>query len=176
MSEDTEAMLQAGYRYALTLCAHRADAEDLVHECWARLLDRYGQAVERALLFRSIRNLYIDGYRHRRRFPTDSLEHGSRHAADDSSHIEEPPDRALHAALARLGDAERETLFLAVIEGWTAAEIGRATGAPRGTVLSTLHRSRRKLRGWLAEQEATSRPAAEPVMKLVARPRGHRHD
>jgi len=152
MSAGLEALLQAGYRYALSLSGTPADAQDLVQESWARLLARHGQHIERALLFRAIRNLYIDGHRHRRRFPTDSIdEHGG--ALNEGVHaIEEPTDAPLQRALQRLPDSERETLFLAVIEGWTAAEIASATGRPRGSVLSTLHRCRRKLRGWLADE------------------------
>jgi len=175
MSQELEELLQGGYRYALSLCAQPSDAQDLVQESWARLLAGHGQVVERALLFRAIRNLYIDGYRHRRRFPTDSLDAGERLMPDPVARLEEPTDRSLQRALQRLPDLERETLFLAVIEGWTASEIAAATDRPRGTVLSTLHRCRRKLRGWL-EGEATETAAptggdgAPAPLRLV----GHR--
>jgi len=165
MSQELERLLQAGYRYALSLCADPADAQDLVQESWVRLLARHGQVIERALLFRAIRNLYIDGYRHRRRFPTDSLEAGGGDVPTDAaSKLDEPTDPALQCALSRLADIERETLFLAVIEGWTAAEIAAATDRPRGTVLSMLHRCRRKLRGWLEEgiEQAPSIDAEVP--------------
>jgi len=152
MSASLEALLQAGYRYALSLSGRPADAQDLVQESWARLLARHGRDIERALLFRAIRNLYIDGHRHRRRFPTDSID-GYGEALSEGAHaIEEPTDAPLQRALQRLPDSERETLFLAVIEGCTAAEIAIATERPRGSVLSTLHRCRRKLRGWLADE------------------------
>ena len=57
-----------------------------------------------------------------------------------------PSHDALSAALAELSPGERELLFLAVIEEYTAVEIARLTGRPRGTVLSSIHRTKQKLR------------------------------
>jgi RNA polymerase sigma-70 factor (ECF subfamily) len=54
--------------------------------------------------------------------------------------------------LARLHDVERELLYLWAVEEYTIDEISELTGAPRGTLLSRLHR----LRGKLLE----TRPAA----------------
>jgi len=53
---------------------------------------------------------------------------------------------ALHKALGRLRVEERETLFLAVVEGFSTQEIAAMTNRPRGTVLSMLHRTKSKLR------------------------------
>ena len=47
--------------------------------------------------------------------------------------------------LAKLRDIEREALFLHIVEGYSANEIATLTGRPRGTVLSLIHRSRKKL-------------------------------
>ena len=62
---------------------------------------------------------------------------------------------ALHRALGTLRPDERETLFLAVVEGYTAQEIADMTQRPRGTILSLLHRTKEKLRNLLR------RPGAE---------------
>ena len=42
-------------------------------------------------------------------------------------------------------------LVLSAIEGYTAREIGELLNAPRGTVLSLMHRTRAKLRRWLQD-------------------------
>ena len=52
-------------------------------------------------------------------------------------------------ALSLLRPDEREVLFLAAVEGYTAQEIGEMTERPRGTVLSLLHRARQRVRNTL---------------------------
>ena len=48
--------------------------------------------------------------------------------------------------LAHLRPDEREALYLNIVEGYTAKEIGRMTRESRGTILSRIHRAREKLR------------------------------
>lgn len=66
----------------------------------------------------------------------------------------------LERALALLRPLEREALFLAAVEGYTAKEIGELTQQPRGTVLSLIHRARHKLRSALTA--FTSRVRSSP--------------
>lgn len=140
-------MLNAGYRYALSLSSNRQDAEDIVHDAWIRLDKRYGKAPEKGLLYTTIRNLYIDRYRRARKIQFSEYEeefHGPDEVVPENITAEEM-DRFLH----RLRDVEREALFLSVVEGYTADEIARMTSTARGTVLSMIHRSRIKLRKWM---------------------------
>jgi DNA-directed RNA polymerase specialized sigma24 family protein len=65
--KEQEALIQVSYRYAWSLNPNRHDAEDLVHDAWIKVSKRYGTVPDKALMFRSIRNLYIDGYRHAQR-------------------------------------------------------------------------------------------------------------
>jgi len=51
----------------------------------------------------------------------------------------------VHAALWKLPDVQRIAVALMDIDGFTAREIAGITGAPRGTVLSRIHRGRKKL-------------------------------
>ena len=63
--------------------------------------------------------------------------------------------RDLEAPLAGLDQRSRtrQALFLNVVEGYTAREIGAFTGRPRGTALSLiLYRAKRKLRGAIEAQ------------------------
>jgi RNA polymerase sigma-70 factor (ECF subfamily) len=50
---------------------------------------------------------------------------------------------------------EREALFLHEVEGYSASEISRMIGEPRGTVLSLMHRGRQRLLR-MAENEEKS--------------------
>ena len=59
----------------------------------------------------------------------------------------------LNRALATLRPAEREVLFLADVEEYTAQEIADLMGHPRGTILSLIHRTHRKLRGLLEQSQ-----------------------
>jgi RNA polymerase sigma-70 factor, ECF subfamily len=71
------------------------------------------------------------------------------------------------------------TVYLADAEGYTYAEIARITGVPLGTVMSRLHRGRKRLRAKLADTWRPGRPGrpATPGQRSRAvrrRPRGGR--
>ena len=146
-------LLQAGYRYALSLRASAPDAEDLVQEAWYRLYRHDGRVAGKGSLFTAIRNIYVDRYRREQLVviePLDAVAEPADQAADPIA--ARLAARDLEAPLASLGAAEREALFLNVVEGYTAREIGTFTGRPRGTVLSLIHRAKRKLREALTSE------------------------
>lgn len=139
-------LLQSGYRYALSLTHHRADAEDLAQQAWLNLCHRYGAATSRAALYATIRNLFIDRCRRARVVAFDSLDAAP---ADLAAPAMAAPgvQGDLEQLLGALRPGEREAIYLHHIDGHTAEEIGVITGQPRGTVLSLLHRAFKKLRG-----------------------------
>ncbi len=145
-------LLQAGYRYALSLRTGADDADDLVQEAWYRLHRHGGRAGSKAHLFTVIRNIYVDRWRRDQLIAFEPLDE----VADSRTAIDDGQYDALR--LARLLDslraAEREALFLNVVEGYTAQEISDFTGRPRGTVLSLIHRAKRKLRQGLVADPA----------------------
>lgn len=59
-------------------------------------------------------------------------------------------------------DDERETLFLAMVGGFTAEEIAQFTGRARGTVLSVIFRAKRKVRTMLEEASTTFASVRRP--------------
>ena len=141
---EMEDVLQRGYRYAFALTGDEPRAEDLLQDAWTSVLQAGGPR-DKAYLFRSIRNRWID---HHRR---------SQVVAFEPMPDEEPPgppegdwaDRDTMArALEILRPDEREALFLCVVEGHTAEEVAQRTGRPRNTVLSLLHRGRGRLKEW----------------------------
>src|SRR5271156_4822901 len=67
-------LLQAGYRYALALTHHPEDAEDLAQEAWLNLSRRYGRVESRAILFTTVRNLFIDQCRRRKVVQFESMD------------------------------------------------------------------------------------------------------
>lgn len=163
MAEPLEILLADAYRYAYGLCSEEAVAWDLVQESWLRVFERYDEAVARPLLYRTVRNLFYDRRRHETRFPTDSIEDKQRSLTTNNPFDHDP---ALEAALRTLPDLERETLFLAVVEEYTASEITALTGHPRGSVLSRLYRARQKLAKLLDETQTSK---GKKLLTLVSR-------
>jgi RNA polymerase sigma-70 factor (ECF subfamily) len=151
-SDDLDELLDRGLRYALSLTHDRSDAEDLLQDAAASMLAK-GAAWESYYLFATIRNRFIDRYRRTQRVKFVPLEShtSSANACDGREPADYLESDRLHRALGSLRDDERETLFLAVVEGFTAEEIARFTGRARGTVLSVIFRAKRKLRTLLEE-------------------------
>lgn len=137
-------LMQSGYRYALSLTHHSHDAEDLLQEAWLNLCRRYGAASSRAVLYTTIRHLFIDRCRRNRVIAFDSVEAMTQPLAAPP---ELPPGTVddVAALLGQLRPGEREAVYLHYIAGHTAEEIGVLTRQPRGTVLSLLHRALKKL-------------------------------
>lgn len=144
-----EDLIQAGYRYACALSSDADSSRDLVHDAWISITRRYGSRPDKALLFRVIRNRYIDHYRRATRFSHvdyDDQDLATHMAADGQSGLIDPDGQQLSKYLETLRDEEREALFLSVVEGYTAAEIAKLSNRSRGTVLSLIHRAKAKLR------------------------------
>lgn len=154
---DDAGLLQAGFRYALSLSHDHHDAEDLVQEAWLRLCRGYGGVANRALLFTAVRNVFTDRLRRSKVVAFEPLD-DTRAAADfDESAAVPGVNGDLDVLLGGLRAAEREALFLHHVEGHTAQEIGELTGQSRNTVLSLMHRGLAKLRAAAAENPAALR-------------------
>lgn len=149
--------MQRGYRFALSLTHSAQRAEELVQEAWFSVLKARGPW-NRYYLFSAIRSRFVDECRRRNTVVFETLVEdiqGEPEAADEL-----PLDDGfavgngrLDAALDRLRPEERTVLFLAAVEECTAQEIADMLEWPRGTVLSMLHRTRKKLRELLQTQD-----------------------
>jgi len=149
MPEGIDGLLESGYRYAFSLARDAAEAEDLLQDACLSILAS-GGAWERPYLFATIRNRFIDRYRRNRKILFLSLDRAEESREGELADPNwEAPDvlqsGLLERALASLRAEERETLYLAVVEGYTAEEIAELTSRPRGTILSLLHRTKAKL-------------------------------
>ncbi len=145
--------LQKGYRYALALTHHSADAEDLVQEAWLNLSRRYGRVETNAVLFTAVRNLFVDQCRRKKIVQFDSIEEREGPELPAIAESEPGLQGDLEVLLSILRPVEREALFLHYYEGRTAEEIGQLTAQPRGTVLSLLHRALAKLRAAAVQKD-----------------------
>jgi RNA polymerase sigma-70 factor (ECF subfamily) len=149
-------MLQAGFRYGMALTHRVEDAEDLVQEAWLNLTRRYGAVASRALLFTTVRNLFIDQCRRRKVVHFESIDQPEPPTLPPLTAEEPGLQGDVATLLSTLRPAEREALFLHYYVGRTAEEISQLTGQPRGTVLSLMHRAIHRLR------EAAASSAAWP--------------
>lgn len=156
-SVEVEALIQAGYRYACALQPDTGEAQALVHEAWIRASRTHGKVPDKALLFRCVRNLYIDQYRRAQTVQFTSTDDQGYSVGEQMGALDvvEVPDAQLQRALMQLREPEREALFLSVVEGYTAEEIGVLTDKPRGSVLSLIHRARLKLKTIMLESNVT---------------------
>lgn len=145
-------LLQAGYRYALSLSHHHHDAEDLVQQAWMQCASRYGKPDKRSLLYTTIRNLFYDRCRRGKIVSFEPIPEDTEFP--DPSNLENSVgnSRDLDVLLTTLRAEEREALFLNAVEGRTAKEIAEMTGSSRNSILSLIHRARKKLTRLVAEE------------------------
>ncbi len=158
-----EDLLRRGYRFAFSLSHDATRAEDLLQEAWVSVLRADGPHTP-GYLFATIRSRFVDQYRRALIVRTDSLDSQPQIAAEVEAAFWTEPCRsvpshaALHRAMGLLRTEERAVLVLSAVEGYTAREIGEMLDAPRGTILSLMHRTRVKLRRWLQDNPKEETP------------------
>jgi RNA polymerase sigma-70 factor, ECF subfamily len=147
-----EACIPALRRYATALLRNREDADDLVHDCLVRALDklhtRREDADVRAWLFAIMHNLFISQLRRAKTRPAgDSLD--QTHEAAMSTHADQESRlnwRDLVRGLNQLPVEQRTVILLVSVEDLSYAETASVLGIPIGTVMSRLARGRERLR------------------------------
>jgi RNA polymerase sigma-70 factor (ECF subfamily) len=161
-----EGCIPALRRYAAALLRNRDDADDLVHDCLVRALDklhtRRDDADVRAWLFAIMHNLFISQLRRAKARPAgEPIEDA--HEAAMSIRPEQESSlqwRDLLRGLNALPVEQRSVILLVSVEDMSYADAANVLGIPVGTVMSRLARGRERLRQ-LTEDEA--RPALRRV-------------
>ncbi len=146
------AQIPALRRYARALSG--AGADDLVQDCleraWRRRESLRSEEEIRVWLFAILHNLYVSGIRRQSRQPepvglSDNDTSLSNLPAQESSMELEDVDRALTA----LDPDQRAAVLLVGVEDMSYQEAAVILGIPLGTLMSRLHRGRRRLRALL---------------------------
>jgi RNA polymerase sigma-70 factor, ECF subfamily len=150
------------YPAALRLTGNPPDADDLVQETFVKALAASEQFQPgtnlNAWLRRIMLNTFISGYRKRRAEPqlvtADATGFRLLFAQSHDSSAEDQVvrrllDANLTAALRALPDRQRMVVYLADLEGLGYQQICTLTGIPLGSVKSSLHRARSRLRAEL---------------------------
>lgn len=141
-------LIKDAISFARSLTTNLHDAEDLAQQAWLKVFNKYGQIENRRILYVAIRNLRYDQLRRLKVVQFTTLENAPEPAAFQSfGH-----DADMQSALQHLSPRERDSITLNVIQGYTAREIGKKLGIPRGTILSHLTRARQKLRQIFAHE------------------------
>ncbi len=154
------------YRVAWSFTHHHADAEDLVQDTLLRAyqaIDRFDGRYPRAWLLTIMRNAQINRVRRRRPGLLDDPDHlatGPGALADpargpEDHVVDRQLDAVVEAAYLDLPREFREVIDLVDLAGTSYAETAVALDIPKGTVMSRLHRGRKRLREALADADST---------------------
>ena len=147
------------YRTAWSLTRSDAEAQDLVQDTLLRAfraIDRFDGRYPRAWLLTIMRNANIN--RARKKKPDllddpDATFERSTHFADDDDPeklvVEPVFDAAVEQALADLPDKFKEVIELVDLNGLAYQETADLLDIPVGTVMSRLHRARKRIRDHL---------------------------
>ena len=144
------------YRAARSLCGSREEAEDLVQETFARVLQkpRFLRADDDiGYLLRVLRNTYVSTRRIAARRPEFPVQLDDLASVEDPSsvHPEAGLDRSeLYQAIATLPDAFRDALIAVDVMGLSYREAGKALRVREATITTRLHRARHRVADVLA--------------------------
>ncbi|MEO1138096.1 MAG: RNA polymerase sigma factor [Pseudomonadota bacterium] len=152
-----ETLLPELRAYAISICASRDNAEDLVHDAIERGLraDSRPARIEelRPWMFRVMRNLHFDELR-KRRVRREYLA-AERRLSKEAGTSDAAKDVLIRMAFQKLPPETREVLCLVDIMGLKYAEAADVMNVPTGTVMSRISRARKAL---LALVEGTAPP------------------
>ncbi|MEY2634211.1 MAG: hypothetical protein RIS75_151 [Actinomycetota bacterium] len=157
------------YAGAMRYTKNQQAAEDLTQDTFTKAFSAFHQYQDgtnlKAWLFRILQNTYISSYRKAVKAPFESsvddlqdwelskLE-ASADTATPSAEVEalrSMPDGQVLDALLALPEEFRTAVYLADAEGFSYSEISEIIGVPLGTVMSRIHRGRKRLRESLSE-------------------------
>ncbi len=154
-------LIAQGRNYAYSFTRNFHDAEDLAQQAWLKLKLKYHDVKDRGLLFRAIRNLFIDGTRRAKIVRFEALDSHDYALGSGGESFGRKVD--IDAILSILSPAEQECMRLAFIDGFTATEISERTGMPRGTILSHTHRAKKKLYAAFGSELSLNEEPAEEL-------------
>lgn len=88
----------------------------------------------------------------RRELPTDEIAQGRSSSTVESEALQQLHADLVRAALSELPEEQRAAITLMDLNGFTARETAQIMGTPRNTVLSRVHRGRKRLASLLEEE------------------------
>lgn len=159
------------YRVARSITGNPTDAEDLVQDTLLRSyrsIERFDGKYPRAWLMTIMRNAQINRVRRKRpellRDPDVTMA-TTADTTSDGHNVEEDVlhnefDERIENSLGQLAPKFREVIELVDVNGLAYQEAADALGIPVGTIMSRLHRGRRKIRSDLERAGLRARGAS----------------
>jgi len=151
------------YRYALSLAKKEDIAYDLLQGAVENYLKKSPRSVDKPLAYTKIiiRNLFFDLERRNKVIPMISID------SDEVSYIEAFDDSSMDDILINQQDVQRlteklsaednELLYLWAVEEYTTEDIAKIYKQPKGTILSKLHRLKKRINNHAQIINATAR-------------------
>jgi RNA polymerase sigma-70 factor (ECF subfamily) len=163
------------YRTAYHLAGNAGEAEDLTQETYLRAYRGFAEfrgGDVRAWLFTILRHVFLDECRRRRRMPLmesvdddaldfSALDNGGWSPSAESEALRCLPSEAIDRAFAALPSDWRLVVLLADVEELSYREIAEVMAIPVGTVMSRLHRARKRLQDHLGNSRLPARKPHE---------------
>jgi RNA polymerase sigma-70 factor (ECF subfamily) len=171
------------HRLAMRVLRNDEQAKDVVQDAFLkayRSLDKFeGRSSFYTWFYRVVMNLCLDAKRrqpagrqvewdeaHALETPVgvglDAVDPAQQHAKGPEGDFERAELRhAVRLAIDELPDEARRTLLLREVDGLSYAEIAKALGIPKGTVMSRLHHARRRVRELIEQQGLIARPGEQ---------------
>lgn len=146
------------YRYAIALTRDEDSAYDLLQGGIERGLKKGIASMDEPLAYIKviIRNMFFDEQRRNKVVPLVSLEQSNETFDEEFEDISLEDlyiqQQDVEQVINDLSPAESELLYLWAVEEHTAEEIAGLLEQPRGTVLSKLHRLKKRIRNNINQQ------------------------
>jgi RNA polymerase sigma factor (sigma-70 family) len=156
----------AALRYARALSKSEAMADDLAADAFVRLLKRISEGARpnavRPYLLTTVRHLFVD---HLRRYPptediSDEARHSARLVSSDPA-VDTVGRIAVESLLEALEPSHRRVLLLAIVDGFSNAEIAQVLDMTPSAAASLSYRARRALKRayWATDPVVVGVPA-----------------
>jgi RNA polymerase sigma-70 factor, ECF subfamily len=150
MLPELEACIPALRRYARALLQNRQDADDLVHDCLVRALDKLRTRRDggnmRAWLFAIMHNVFVSQRRRSRHQLAKPRQEPTVDINDEPGQESTVLFREVVHEFYKLPEDQRQVMLLVSVEDLSYAEAARVLAIPIGTVMSRLSRGRQRLR------------------------------
>lgn len=150
MLSELEACIPALRRYARALLQDGQDADDLVHDCLVRALDKLHTRRDggnmKAWLFTIMHNLFVSQRRRSHYLLAKPTQDPTADIGGEPGQESTVLFREVVRKLYELSEEQRQVLLLVSVEDLSYLEVAHVLGIPIGTVMSRLSRGRQRLR------------------------------
>ena len=137
------------YRYCFSLTGEEHESYDLLQSSIEKFLkvDADGVDNKPAYIKRIIRNHYIDECRKNSKIEEEQYDETVTYVDMNTNSLEKivASQYQVEAVWQQLTVSEREIMYFWAVEGYTTGELAEFLEIPRGTLLSKIHRLRKRL-------------------------------